>query len=491
MRIPPKVMAMTPLRPFAALAGAVGFLACASTDPTPIGTLRVTVTTTGADLPTDPFTYRIDGGVARSIGINGSGQRSDIPGGTRQVSLHGVPPNCTVADGAERSVEVTGSARAEVHFRVACTAANATLTVRVEASGEPTPGTPYRITLDDGQIFLLAAGESVTATVAHTSARYVGLTQMPRNCHGPSLIGPVRLAPNADSTITIAVTCPRFGTGILYSRIREGDWAFRLYRAQPDGSMEVVVGSAWAHHHDGVVSPSGDLIAFTTSRYGLDGQALAMLTPDGVRERLVAGATAPPGYRHISKPSWSPDGRHVVAVATRDDAAPEYVVFDAATGEATPLGVAAGGAPDWDRVSGRLAVLRRRDGVERVWLMDPDGANGRWLEDAPSAAYRDIAVAWSPDGTRLAVMRGFPWIDAGIVLDVVDVSSGASERVLTELLSFEDRPAWAPDGSQVLVTVWTPGYQANQIEAVDLVTGVQTVVVPGTTASPSRSPAWR
>jgi Tol biopolymer transport system component len=474
------------------LSAVAGLVACAPTEPTVLdGLVVVSVVTQGTDLPTDPYRVGVDDAAGRTIAANSVNTLSGVTPGTRTIVLTEVPRNCSAADGTSRTIEVPAGGTERVTFTVSCTPASANLTIQVDPIGTPSPGAAYTFALDDGQVLVIPPGQSATAVVGHIGARYIGLAELPRNCHGPASVGPIRLAPNADTTITIVVTCQLFESGIVYSRIRLGDWAYRIYRASPDGNNEFLLGNAWAHHYGATISPSGDLIAFTTIRHGLDGQALATLTPDGVRERIVAGGSGLPGYRRVSDPAWSPDGQRVVAVAGRDGEMDRYVIFDVDNGAATELEWAARGVMDWNRTSGRIALMRDDLGRSRIWVMDADGANGAWLSAPLENGMQDHAVAWSPDGQTVAVLRSARQGGAVSRLDLITAATGEARTLVTGADFLADRPAWSPDGTRLLAASYTAGYQSTQIEEIDVVTGARRIIVPGIPGSPARSPAWR
>jgi hypothetical protein len=470
----------------------IALAACTTTEPTPLdGLVVVAVVTQGADLPTDPYRVGVDGAPGRTIAVNSTNALSGVKPGSRSISLTDVPRNCTAAEGPTRTIEVPAGGNERVTFTVTCVPASASLTIRVDPVGTPSPGAAYTFSLDDGQVLVIPPGQTATAEVGHIGARYIGLSQLPRNCHGPASVGPIRLAPNADTTITIVVTCQVFGSGIVYSRIRPGDWAHRIFRTFPGTGEEFLLGHAWAHHYSPTISPTGDLIAFTTTRSGLNGQALATLTPDGVRERIVAGGSGSPGYRRISFPAWSPDGERVVTVAQRDGEPDRYVIFDVATGAATELEWESRGVMDWDRVSGRIGLMRTWYGIRQVWVMNPDGTDGRWLVPPFSSPLHDRAVAWSPDGQTLAVLRSGGQGGPASRLDLITVSTGETRTLVADAPFLAERPAWSPDGTRLLATIYTTGDESVQVEEIDVATGTRRVVVPGTPGNPARSPAWR
>ncbi|GEM_PF-5638627 len=75
--------------------------------------------------------------------------------------------------------------------------------------------------------------------------------------------------------------------------------------------------------------------------------------------------------------------------------------------------------------------------TEGLFLISPDGSGRRMLAKGVAAA-----VAWSPDGRRIA-FSGSAVEDPG--LSVVDIDSGNTTR-LTSVSGFDGYPAWSPDG---------------------------------------------
>ncbi|WP_214401568.1 serine hydrolase [Pseudonocardia lacus] len=96
-------------------------------------------------------------------------------------------------------------------------------------------------------------------------------------------------------------------------------------------------------------------------------------------------------------------------------------------------------SPDGSRV---VYVLRTLDAdrdrtVEQLWLVPAGGGTPRRLTAGPE----DTAPAWSPDGGRLAFLRG------GQVA-VLDVDGGEPEQ-LTDLPLGAGEPRWSPDGRRL------------------------------------------
>jgi WD40-like Beta Propeller Repeat len=90
-----------------------------------------------------------------------------------------------------------------------------------------------------------------------------------------------------------------------------------------------------------------------------------------------------------------------------------------------------GSAAAWSPDGLRLAFVRGGD----VWTIDAAGGVGREVTTDGAAS----SPVWSPDGTRLA------WVDGGLL--VVAASDGSAPTTLADGLTAA--PAWSPDGSRI------------------------------------------
>jgi hypothetical protein len=85
------------------------------------GSLTVTTTTTGSNLPAG-YTVSLENGQSGTIGINASVTASGIPTGDHTVTLGGVPGNCTVVSPNPLAVTVTAGATTQASFTISCSA---------------------------------------------------------------------------------------------------------------------------------------------------------------------------------------------------------------------------------------------------------------------------------------------------------------------------------------------------------------------------------
>jgi len=156
-----------------------------------------------------------------------------------------------------------------------------------------------------------------------------------------------------------------------------------------------------------------------------------------------------------SSPFWSADGSRLAAIIAGDawtaDASGGTRARVTTTGDVREVAWAPDGT--------RLAVVRG-DGV--LWTVHPDGTG---LQQVTGAGTRTHAPKWSPDGSRLA------YTDVAARAIVTVAADGTGRRVLASELSYAAswcchstttwRPwsaDWSPDGSALVVGyVWT-GY---------------------------------
>jgi hypothetical protein len=95
-------------------------ISCAAPPPA-TGSLTITTTTTGSNLPAG-YTVTLDTGQSGTIGANDNVTATGIPTGDHAVTLGGVPGNCTVVSANPLAVTVTAGATAQASFTISCSA---------------------------------------------------------------------------------------------------------------------------------------------------------------------------------------------------------------------------------------------------------------------------------------------------------------------------------------------------------------------------------
>lgn len=208
---------------------------------------------------------------------------------------------------------------------------------------------------------------------------------------------------------------------------------------------------------------------------------------DGV-ERVASGAGIPgsadPNERLVflragSVWAMNPDGSEPNEIATR-----------------------AAGAPDTDPKlaprGGWIAFASARDGASKIYVTRLDEGVGRAITDGAGGG--DRAPAWSPDGRKLAFVRGDPAQGPRAIyvlqLDDARAPAGAPRLIVQGDDDHPDRmgqPAWSPDGATIAFAadyrrgqgtrLWLVGAGGGEVRAL-------TPTRPGAWFLRDRAPVW-
>ena len=93
-----------------------------------------------------------------------------------------------------------------------------------------------------------------------------------------------------------------------------------------------------------------------------------------------------------------------------------------------------------------IAFFSDRDGDKNLYVMNDHGGNLRKLTDTPS---KKAHAAWSPDGTQIAfdveLRPGGKGKQQEFDLFIIN-ADGSQQQNLTQYISIDGEPSWAPDG---------------------------------------------
>ncbi|HJO12055.1 MAG: S9 family peptidase [Gammaproteobacteria bacterium] len=242
------------------------------------------------------------------------------------------------------------------------------------------------------------------------------------------------------------------------------------------------------------ISPDGEWIAYTVRETNLEEDSsetrLWMVSSDGEELLAMTGVGS-----SASSPQWSPDGKYLSFMASRNDGETQVWALNRKGGEAVQLSHIEQGVNgyEWSPDGERLVLLVTDQDPEEA-ADGEDTKEGPWVIDRlqfkrdnigyldrlrthlyvqnldddavtqiTSGDYDDAQPVWSPDGTRIAfVSNRTEEPDANSNRDIWVVSAdspdaGATLLQVTTNSGSDSSPAWSPDGQTITyVTVIEP-----------------------------------
>ncbi|MFJ8668893.1 protein kinase [Streptomyces sp. NPDC093600] len=225
-------------------------------------------------------------------------------------------------------------------------------------------------------------------------------------------------------------------------------------------------------------SPDRRSIAFT--RITAEGAAVWTANADGTNPRRLASIAG-------GRVSWSPDGTRL-AVLRKKSGVQQLFTVDLADGTARQLTTGSGRVEDpaWSPDGRNIAVCQEAGkGNWQIHLVNPDapGAAPRQVTRLPHPAFDPV---WSPDGRAFAYTAGR--YGQGTQGDIHVVGTdGRNDRAVVATGVHEMDPTWSPDGAW-LAFVRGP-YEKPWIWAVRRDGTEPRSLTPGTTAE--GHPSWR
>ncbi|MGH2375579.1 MAG: Ig-like domain-containing protein [bacterium] len=188
------------------LAGATVGVTFALTCSALTGSLRVTISTTGADLP-DGYTVMVDGGPEEGVPwvpANSAITFSGLAVGEHAVTLHPVPANCAVSGVIPRQVRVIAGDTVEVTVAVTCAVRTGSVRVTTATTGADLDPDGYSVGVDQP----IGINDSLTITGLSVGQRLVELGDVAPNC-AVSGVNPQTVTVVSDDTaeVAFAVTC--------------------------------------------------------------------------------------------------------------------------------------------------------------------------------------------------------------------------------------------------------------------------------------------
>ncbi len=234
---------------------------------------------------------------------------------------------------------------------------------------------------------------------------------------------------------------PRGPNRLVFSSTRSG--TRQLWTALPDGNDPRPLTSGTALDERPSVSPDGRLVAFISDRGGERG--IWLIGVEGGTPQFLT-----PAINLIDTPTWSRDARQIAYAVVGGDL-PELHVMSLADKRPRKLHTPAGAsAPAWSPTADVIAYLEPQGpNSTRVAFVDSRGQPlYRNVPPVPASPGFPVALAWAPDGRRLAcsIVNGL-WI--------IEPDAAQPFRKLAEFPGSQ-RPhgvAWTRDGSSLIVAI--------------------------------------
>jgi TolB protein len=230
------------------------------------------------------------------------------------------------------------------------------------------------------------------------------------------------------------------GKKLLMTRIHEGKMGLWIMNADGSGLKLLVTPPPATPHFDGHWSSDGKKIVYVHDvLQGTDGKLqINTVNADGGDSKVLI-----PHKAFEESPRWSPDGKRLAWVSTRDGNQEIYIAdSDGANIRRLTSEVALDNSPSWSPDGKRLAFASARAGNFEIHVMDADGGNVRRLTNHRALDYWPV---WSPDGKCIAFTSNR---DGNYEIYVMN-ADGSGLRNLTRHPAQDNYATWSPDGKRI------------------------------------------
>jgi hypothetical protein len=390
--------------------------------------VRLSVQTTGFD-PDDLFQITSDT-VRLNAYPNGIAVMQ-FPTGERSFELKGVAENCIVDGSSTISVNVTQNDTVAVLFKVSCAATGITITTQTAGGGIPNffqlfapPLVPFPIVPNGQQTYTrIPAG------------RYqLRLSTGAPHCvvNGDSTVA-VDVVNRQITTVQFNVNCilePRAGSIVFVDYARNSELTVMNADGTGIGNLNHGYQPSWSRDGKKIIYSATECDYYS---YFCSG-SLALVDPI-TRQREILDR-APIGLY----PAWSPTD-DVIAYTNANTV--RLVLYDVAAAVSTEVNLSPGllvQHPSWSP-DGKQLVAQCWDPSHRTQLciFNRDGSGFRYLTNEPDSYYE--GPAWSPDGSEIVFTKYNPTT----LISIIKPDGSGFRQLVTGW-----NPAWSPDGKEII-----------------------------------------
>lgn len=417
---------------------ALCFIGCGDSTGPQTGSIRVSLSMTGAQPDVDGCMIAVDGGTGQVLHGEASITFDGLSQGAHDVTISDVASNCLMQGEASREVAVSANDIAPVDFSIECPVPGS-IEVSTRTTGSVVDPDGYTVVLDGEASLPIGVSNSETFVDVAVGHHELELTGIADNCAaiGPNPVS-VTVTEAAGTRLPFTFACPPFYDHIAFESTREGDSDIWVMETDGRNPVNLTPDPAWL---DGspAWSPDATRIAFT--RLPRPFEPVSDVYVLNTADMSVTQLTHDGDSGH---PSWSPDGTRI-AFETRRDGNSEIYVMDADGSDPVNLTKHEAGdyEPAWSPDGTQIAFATSRDGNVEVNVVNADGSNATNLTNDPAT---DGEPDWSPDGTRIVFWSSRSTSPKGGLYLMGADGSNPTLLISQECIFY---PKWSPDGLQI------------------------------------------
>jgi len=213
----------------------------------------------------------------------------------------------------------------------------------------------------------------------------------------------------------------------------------------PDGTNQIQLTSAEYFDGQPALSPSGDKIAFTSTRSGDGNSEIYIMNTNGTGQTNLTNNPA-----WDSHPAFSPDGERIVFASMRNNHLGIWVMNIDGTNPTELLESMGGTDPAFSPVGWQIVFsgIWGSAASSEIWVMDGNGLNRKNLSQDDDA--EDLHPSFSPDGTKIVFTKRVHNVAGGEIM--VMNADGTNLINLTNNPADDYSPSFSPDGSFITFT---------------------------------------